>query len=70
MEQALDSLRVIPKAEDKSAEIEKLQRKIDSLKAIGLISRINESLSSSLIIADIYSNPTIKKLASIQHWRD
>ncbi|RBW63467.1 hypothetical protein DS884_00045 [Tenacibaculum sp. E3R01] len=37
----------------------------DSLKAIGLISRINESLSSSLIIADIYSNPTIKKLASI-----
>ncbi|MCA0132652.1 hypothetical protein [Winogradskyella alexanderae] len=34
LEQALDSLKVIPKATDKSAEIEALQRKIDSLKAI------------------------------------
>jgi len=34
----------------------------DSLKAIALISTINEKLSSSLIIADIYSNPTIKEL--------
>lgn len=37
----------------------------DSLKAIGLISRINERLSSSLIIADIYSHSTVKELAKI-----
>src|SRR5690606_2064818 len=33
----------------------------DSLKAIGLISKINERLSSSLTIADIYSSLTIKE---------
>ncbi|GAA4115499.1 hypothetical protein GCM10022393_15640 [Aquimarina addita] len=37
----------------------------DSLKAIGLISRMNESLSSSLAIADLYSHPTVKKLTSV-----
>lgn len=37
----------------------------DSLKAIGLISRINERLSSSLIVADLYSHSTVQKLASV-----
>ncbi len=36
----------------------------DSLKAIGLISKINQRLSSSLVVADIYSNPTVKELAA------
>ncbi|WP_299135408.1 non-ribosomal peptide synthetase [uncultured Tenacibaculum sp.] len=34
----------------------------DSLKAIGLISRVNKIFSSSLIIADIYVNPTVKEI--------
>lgn len=34
----------------------------DSLKAIGLISRINEAFSSSLIIADIYTKPTVSDI--------
>ncbi len=35
MEQALDSLKMIPKAEDNSGKIEALQRQLDSLKAVG-----------------------------------
>uniref|UniRef100_UPI003D65C539 phosphopantetheine-binding protein n=1 Tax=Tenacibaculum halocynthiae TaxID=1254437 RepID=UPI003D65C539 len=34
----------------------------DSLKAIALISRVNKIFSSSLIIADIYVNPTVKQI--------
>ncbi|MCK8524318.1 amino acid adenylation domain-containing protein [Aquimarina sp. D1M17] len=36
----------------------------DSLRAIALIATINERLASSLVIADIYSYPTIKELAN------
>lgn len=34
----------------------------DSLKAIGLVARINEHFSSKLIIADIYAKPTVQEL--------
>lgn len=37
----------------------------DSLRAIGLVSTINEELSSSLVIADIYAHPTIKDLVKV-----